>query len=76
MIRLTEADRYQDVPGFGFGQVFDQDTGNFVRRRAGIKASHKGRQTLASYHEVRIRHLHQTLAGYLHHPPAADVTQP
>lgn len=45
--------------------VLDQDTDNFKRQWAGMKASRKGAQTLANYQEVRIRHFHQTLDSYL-----------
>lgn len=45
--------------------VLDQDTDNFKRQWAGMKASRKGAQTLANYQEVRIRHFHQTLNSYL-----------
>lgn len=65
VIDLDEYALYQDVPGFTFGQVFDQDTDNLRNQRAGIKASRKGRITLGNYQEVRIRHFHQTLDTYL-----------
>ena len=45
--------------------VLDQDTDNFKRQWAGIKASLKGTQTLANYQEARIRHFHNTLDRYL-----------
>ena len=45
--------------------VLDQDTENFQRQWAGIKASLKGGQTLGNYQEARIRHFHNTLEGYL-----------
>lgn len=45
--------------------VLDQDTENFKRQWAGIKASMKGTQTLGNYQEARIRHFHQTLDRYL-----------
>ena len=45
--------------------VLDEDTSNFKRQWAGIKASAKGKQTLANYQEVRIRHFHAALDEYL-----------
>jgi hypothetical protein len=45
--------------------VLDQDTDNFKRQWAGIKASMKGAQTLGNYQEARIRHFHHTLDRYL-----------
>lgn len=45
--------------------VLDQDTANFKRQWAGMKASLKGGQTLGNYQEARIRHFHNTLDGYL-----------
>ena len=45
--------------------VLDQDTDNFKRQWAGMKASLKGAQTLGNYQEARIRHFHQTLDSYL-----------
>ena len=45
--------------------VLDQDTDNFQRQLAGMKASLKGTQTLGNYQEARIRHFHQTLDTYL-----------
>ncbi len=65
VVALAANETYEGVPGFRFGQVFDQDTENFRRQTAGIKASAKGRQTLGNCQEVRVRHLRQTLAIYL-----------
>jgi len=45
--------------------VLDQDTDNFKRQWAGMKASMKGAQTLGNYQEARIRHFHKTLDHYL-----------
>ena len=64
-IDLGLDDDYQTIPDFPLGFVLDQDTENFKRQRAGIKASRKGAQTLGNYQEARIRHLHQTLDEYL-----------
>ncbi len=45
--------------------VLDQDTDNFRRQWAGIKASKKGKQTLGNYQEARIRHFHHVLDTYM-----------
>ena len=68
VIKLGIDDPYMGVPEFvatGLAYVLDQDTENFYRQRAGMKASRKAGQTLGNYQEVRIRHLHQTLDTYL-----------
>lgn len=68
VIRLGIDDSYTSVPAFvatGLAHVLDQDTENFRRQRAGMKASRKPGQTLGNYQEVRIRHLHQRLDAYL-----------
>ncbi len=65
-VRLAEDDSYTTVPSFGgLGRVLDQDTDNFKRQWAGIRASLKGHETLGNYQEARIRHFHQTLDRYL-----------
>jgi phenylpropionate dioxygenase-like ring-hydroxylating dioxygenase large terminal subunit len=68
VIKLGIDDPYMGVPEFvatGLAFVLDQDTENFYRQRAGMKASRKTGQTLGNYQEVRIRHLHQRLDAYL-----------
>ncbi len=68
VIELGLDDSYQSVDEFvatGLAYVLDQDTENFRRQRAGIKAASKPGQTLGNYQEVRIRHFHRTLDGYL-----------
>ena len=66
-VRLEIEDSYTTVDGFdpGLAYVFDQDTNNLYRQRAGAKASVKGAQTLGNYQEARIRRLHMTLDKYL-----------
>lgn len=64
VIKLGIDDPYMGVPEFvatGLAYVLDQDTENFRRQRAGLKASFKPGQTLGNYQEVRIRHFHRTL---------------
>ena len=68
VVKLGINDSYTTVPEFaatGLAFVLDQDTENFQRQRAGIKASLKRGQTLVNYQELRIRHFHQTLDEYL-----------
>ena len=67
MVQITEADSYQDVPGMSeaSGTVLDQDTQILRWQHEGMRASHKGAETLSGYQESRIRHLHNTLDKYL-----------
>lgn len=68
VIKLGIDDSYTTVPEFaatGLAYVLDQDTENFRRQRAGIKASLKMGQTLGNYQEARIRRFHMTLDEYL-----------
>jgi nitrite reductase/ring-hydroxylating ferredoxin subunit len=66
-VRLGETDSYTSVPGIdpGFGHVYDQDTDNLRAQQEGFGAAVKKAQTLANYQEVQIRHMEQTLDGYL-----------
>ena len=55
VIKLGIDDSYTTVPAFaatGLAYVLDQDTDNFKRQRAGMKASRKPGQTLGNYQEV------------------------
>jgi hypothetical protein len=68
VVHLGLEDSYQTVEAFaesGLAYVLDQDTDNFRRQRAGMKASLKAGQTLGNYQECRIRHFHLTLDEYL-----------
>lgn len=47
------------------GPVFDQDDANLPAVQKGMKASRKGKVSLASYQESRIRHMHKTIDKYL-----------
>ena len=67
-VRLDIDEPYVSVPDFKENRlsfVLDQDTDNFKRQWAGVKASVKGTQTLGNYQEARIRHFHKTLDTYL-----------
>jgi phenylpropionate dioxygenase-like ring-hydroxylating dioxygenase large terminal subunit len=73
VIKLGIDDSYTTVPAFaatGLAYVLDQDTDNFRRQRAGIKAAFKQGQTLGNYQEARIRRFHLTLDEYLASAPA------
>lgn len=68
VIKLGIDDSYTTVADFaatGLAHVLDQDTENFTRQRAGMKAAMKSGQTLGNYQEARIRQLHLTLDKYL-----------
>tara|TARA_A100001037_G_scaffold20609_1_gene17348 strand:- start:5105 stop:6532 length:1428 start_codon:yes stop_codon:yes gene_type:complete len=67
MVQITESDSYKDVPGISEmnGLVLDQDTQILRWQHEGMRASHKGAETLSGYQESRIRHLHNTLDAYL-----------
>ena len=65
---LNIEDSYTTVATFRenrLGGVLDQDTENFQRQWAGMRASLKTGETLANYQESRIRHFHKTLDHYL-----------
>ena len=64
---LDVDDSYSLVPGLdeSIALIFDQDTSNLAAQTRGFKGSMKRAQTLGNYQEVRTRHLHQTLRGYL-----------
>lgn len=64
--RLRDDQPFAQAEELGaLGPVFDQDDGNLPAVQKGMKASHKGKVSLASYQESRIRHLHRTLDKYL-----------
>jgi len=66
-VRIPIEVSYTTVPGMDpdMGHVYDQDTWNLGMQQEGLATSKKPGQTLASYQEVRIRHLNQTLDSYL-----------
>ena len=71
MVQITEANSYTEVPGINdmSGMVLDHDTHILRWQHEGMLASHKGAETLSSYQESRIRHLHATLDSYLSADP-------
>ena len=69
VVKLDIDTSYTTVPDFGrLDVVLDQDSDNFKRQWAGMRASLKPGQTLANYQEVRIRHFHETLDTVLERP--------
>ena len=64
-IELGIDDSYTSIPDFALAAVLDQDTENFARQSAGMKAARKPGQTLGNYQEARIRRFHMTLDEYL-----------
>lgn len=47
------------------GRILDEDMANMERIQKGIEASATGKVNFANYNEVRLRHFHRTLAGYV-----------
>lgn len=64
-ITLDMETSYTTLDGFALAHVLDQDTENFHRQWAGMKASQKAGQTLGNYQEARIRRFHKTLLEYV-----------
>ena len=67
VVEISEEQLFADVPGLDpfLATVLDQDTDIMRWQREGMYASHKGAQTLGTYQEARIRHMHTTLDKYL-----------
>ncbi len=61
---------YCEAPGMdpGMGVIYDQDTGNMGWMQEGFGSAKKKAATLATYQEVRIRHMHMVLDKYLERP--------
>ena len=73
-IDLAMDDSYEvanevSLGGFALTMVLDQDTENYHRQRAGIKAAQqtgaRPAAVLANYQESRIRRLHMTVDEYM-----------
>ncbi len=66
-VELDYHESFTSAPGMEpmLGHIYDQDTDNLERLAKGVRASRKQGQTLGNYQEVRIRHMRQTLAGYV-----------
>jgi len=75
-IKLGIDDSYtteREFAATGLAYVLDQDTDNFRRQRAGMKALLETGQTLGNYQEARIRRLHMA-ARRLPRPPHRTTT--
>jgi len=55
----------KELEEFGLGPVFDQDMANLPRMMKGLKSSVKGKISLASYQESRLRNLYMVIQRYL-----------
>jgi len=65
--RLGEDELFSEAPelGVGLGTIFDQDLFNMPKIQKGMQSVKSGELVLANYHEVRIRHFHQTIDKYI-----------
>ena len=65
--RLGEDELFSEAPelGVSLGTIFDQDLFNMPKIQKGMYNVESGELVLANYHEVRIRHFHQTLDKYI-----------
>ena len=65
--RLGEDELFSEAPelGVSLGTIFDQDLFNMPKIQKGMHNVESGELVLANYHEVRIRHFHQTLDKYI-----------
>lgn len=72
-MHLGEDDSFTTVPGLDrfSAETFDQDISNLRAQRDGCKFTPKG-LTLATYQEIRLRHLNRTVDRYL----AGEIGRP
>lgn len=65
--RLGEDELFSQAPELGksLGTIFDQDLFNMPMIQKGMYNVESGELVLANYHEVRIRHFHQTIDKYI-----------
>ena len=65
--RLGEGELFSEAPelGVSLGSIFDQDLFNMPKIQKGMHNVESAKVVLANYHEVRIRHFHQTLNKYI-----------
>jgi len=65
--RLGENELFSEAPELGesLGTIFDQDLFNMPMIQKGMHNVESRELVLANYHEVRIRHFHQTLDKYI-----------
>ncbi|MDB5393365.1 MAG: aromatic ring-hydroxylating dioxygenase subunit alpha [Rhodospirillales bacterium] len=63
---LGPDEHFTDVAELSYyGPIIDQDADMMPRVQRGLRASRTGKITLSVYQELRIRHMHQTLAEYM-----------
>jgi len=65
--RLGENELFSEAPELGesLGGIFDQDLFNMPKIQKGMHNVESRELVLSNYHEVRIRHFHQTLDKYI-----------
>jgi phenylpropionate dioxygenase-like ring-hydroxylating dioxygenase large terminal subunit len=65
---MGEDELFSQAPELGerLGTIFDQDLFNMPKLQKGMRNLPNGEVVLANYHEVRIRHFHQTLDKYIY----------
>lgn len=65
--RMGEDELFSEAPelGPGLGTIFDQDLFNMPMIQKGMHNVESRELVLANYHEVRIRHFHQTIDKYI-----------
>ena len=65
--RLGENELFSQAPelGVSLGTIFDQDLANMPMIQKGMHNVESRELVLANYHEVRIRHYHQTIDKYI-----------
>ncbi|MEN3975061.1 aromatic ring-hydroxylating dioxygenase subunit alpha [Emcibacter sp. SYSU 3D8] len=66
-VTIREDESFAKVPGLDpfVAKVYDQDTSIMRWQQEGMRTSKKGKATLSSYQESRIRRVHETLLTYL-----------
>lgn len=66
-VRLRVEDSYTEVKELSpqVAHILDQDTNNMLYQQEGMQTSRKAKASLATYQEVRIRHVHQVIDKYL-----------
>ena len=66
-VRIKVDESYTQVPGLSaqVAHILDQDTNNMLYQQEGMATSRKAKASLATYQEVRIRHIHQVIDKYL-----------
>ncbi|MEH6609567.1 MAG: aromatic ring-hydroxylating dioxygenase subunit alpha [Halioglobus sp.] len=65
--RMGVDELFSEAPELGakLGAIFDQDLVNMPKIQKGLQSVKSRELVLANYHEVRIRHFHQTIDKYI-----------